>query len=49
MAVNLYGLFSYQQLRTRNFLHHLDPVTDLDPDYHRDSDSSFLSWYAPVV
>ena len=49
MAVNLYGLFSYQQLRRKHFLHHLYPATDLDPEYHHDSHSSFLSWYGEFM
>ena len=49
MAVNLYALFSYQELRQRHFLHHLYPATDKDPDYHRDSRSSFWSWYVEFM
>lgn len=49
MAVNLYGLFSYQKLKQRHFLHHLYPATDLDPDYHHDSHSSFVSWYGEFM
>ena len=49
LMVNLYGLFSYQQLKKRHFLHHLYPATDLDPDYHHNSHSCFLSWYAQFM
>lgn len=49
LAVNLYGLFSYQQLKYKHLLHHLYPATDLDPDYHHDSHSNFVSWYGEFM
>ncbi len=45
MAVNLYGLFSYEELTKRHFLHHLHPATNLDPDYHDHDHDSFIRWY----
>ncbi len=49
IAVNLYGLFSYQKLRERHLLHHRFPNTPLDPDYHNGSHSSFFLWYGQFM
>ncbi|OKH40614.1 beta-carotene ketolase [[Phormidium ambiguum] IAM M-71] len=45
IAVFLYGLFSYQNLLKKHWLHHRYPATELDPDYHDLVHESFFSWY----
>lgn len=45
ITVFLYGLFSYQNLLKKHWLHHRYPATDLDPDYHDLVHKSFFGWY----
>ncbi|MBE9223952.1 fatty acid desaturase [Phormidium sp. LEGE 05292] len=45
IAVFLYGLFSYQNLLKKHWLHHRYPATHFDPDYHDLVHKSFFSWY----
>ncbi|MFB2893808.1 beta-carotene ketolase CrtW [Aerosakkonemataceae cyanobacterium BLCC-F50] len=45
ITVFLYGLFSYQNLLKKHWLHHRYPATELDPDYHDRIHKSFFGWY----
>ena len=45
LAVTLYALFSYQKLLKKHWLHHDNPASDLDPDYHDGEHKSFFVWY----
>lgn len=45
LAVWCYGLFSYQELLKKHWLHHKYPGTAQDPDYHEGSGDNFLVWY----
>ncbi|MDR9402044.1 MAG: fatty acid desaturase [Halothece sp. Uz-M2-17] len=44
-AVKLYGLFPYQKLLTKHWLHHDHPTSPLDPDFHDGKNSAFWAWY----
>jgi beta-carotene ketolase (CrtW type) len=45
LAVGLYALFSYKRLLKTHWLHHQNPATELDPDFHNGEQKSFLGWY----
>lgn len=45
LAVFCYGLFSYQELLRKHWLHHKYPSSDRDPDFHDGTETNFLSWY----
>lgn len=44
LAVMCYGLFSYQDLLKKHWLHHKHPGTEHDPDFHRGNSFSLI-WY----
>ena len=41
----MYGLFSYEKLWQKHWLHHCYPASKLDPDFHNGKDSCFFAWY----
>lgn len=45
ITVFLYGLFDYQNLLKKHWLHHRYPATEFDPDYHDRVHKSFFGWY----
>lgn len=45
VTVFLYGLFSYNQLLKKHWLHHKYPATELDPDFHDGKHKNFFAWY----
>ncbi|MBD1909371.1 fatty acid desaturase [Leptolyngbya sp. FACHB-8] len=45
LAVWCYGLFSYQELLKKHWLHHKYPSTERDPDYHEGRSENFFIWY----
>jgi beta-carotene/zeaxanthin 4-ketolase len=45
LLLTIYGLFSYKQLSKTHRQHHLNPASELDPDFHDGKRSNFLSWY----
>ena len=45
LAISLYGLFSYEQLLQKHWLHHRYPASIQDPDYHNGKDTSWFLWY----
>ncbi len=40
-----YGLFSYQNLAKKHWLHHQHPASQLDPDFHDTRHKNFFAWY----
>jgi beta-carotene/zeaxanthin 4-ketolase len=45
LAVFLYGLFSYQELLQKHWLHHRFPASERDPDFHNGQHQQPLLWY----
>jgi beta-carotene ketolase (CrtW type) len=44
-AVLVYGLFSYQKLLYKHWLHHRHPATQADPDFHDSEHTHPVLWY----
>lgn len=45
LSVWLYGMFSYQELLKKHWLHHRHPGTETDPDFHNNKHKNFWAWY----
>lgn len=45
LAVFAYGLFSYQELLQKHWLHHRHPASELDPDFHDGTHQNPIAWY----
>lgn len=45
LAVFMYALFSYKNLKAKHWEHHKYPASEKDPDYHNGKKSDFFSWY----
>lgn len=45
VAVTLYALFPYDNLLKKHWLHHHNPASQKDPDFHNGKQKNFLSWY----
>jgi beta-carotene/zeaxanthin 4-ketolase len=45
-AVLTYGLFSYQNLLKKHWLHHSHPASEHDPDFHDGKHENLFCWYA---
>lgn len=45
LVLLLYGLFSYEELAKKHWLHHRFPCSKLDPDFHDLKHKDFFSWY----
>ncbi|MBW4473347.1 MAG: fatty acid desaturase [Stenomitos rutilans HA7619-LM2] len=45
LSVFCYGLFSYQELLRKHWLHHKYPATQRDPDFHNGSRPNVFIWY----
>lgn len=45
LALNAYGLLSYQTLLHKHHLHHRHPATLLDPDFHNGRNPHPIAWY----
>ncbi len=45
LCVILYALFDYKKLLERHWLHHQNPASELDPDFHDGKHKKFFSWY----
>jgi beta-carotene ketolase (CrtW type) len=45
VSVFLYALFSYDKLLKKHWLHHHNPASNLDPDFHDGRHKNFLTWY----
>ncbi len=45
IALTIYAFFDYKQLRDRHHLHHSQPASQADPDFHKPNHGSFWQWY----
>ena len=45
----LYAGFDYSQLLAKHQLHHQDPASDRDPDFHDGKTAHFWGWYSHFV
>ncbi|OUL37476.1 beta-carotene ketolase [Nostoc sp. T09] len=45
LCISLYGLLPYQTLLKKHWLHHHNPASELDPDFHNGKHKNFFSWY----
>jgi beta-carotene/zeaxanthin 4-ketolase len=45
LSVGLYALFDYKKLQEKHWLHHHNPASDLDPDFHNSKYKNFFAWY----
>ncbi|MDZ8051910.1 MAG: beta-carotene ketolase CrtW [Aulosira sp. ZfuVER01] len=45
LCISLYGLLPYQILLKKHWLHHHNPASDLDPDFHDGKHKNFFAWY----
>ncbi|MDJ0677415.1 MAG: fatty acid desaturase [Calothrix sp. MO_167.B42] len=45
LAISLYGLFSYEKLLRKHWLHHRYPASAQDPDFHNGKDTYWFAWY----
>jgi beta-carotene/zeaxanthin 4-ketolase len=44
-SISFYGLLPYQKLLKKHWLHHHNPATKIDPDFHDGEHKTFLAWY----
>ncbi|MHC5856408.1 beta-carotene ketolase CrtW [Nostoc sp.] len=45
LTLSLYGLLPYKKLLKKHWLHHHNPATQKDPDFHNGKYKNFLAWY----
>ncbi|MBW4617023.1 MAG: fatty acid desaturase [Desmonostoc vinosum HA7617-LM4] len=45
LCLTLYGFLPYQKLLRKHWLHHHNPATQVDPDFHNSKHKSFFGWY----
>jgi beta-carotene/zeaxanthin 4-ketolase len=45
LSVGLYALFDYKKLQEKHWLHHHNPASELDPDFHNSRHKNFFAWY----
>ncbi|BAY12731.1 beta-carotene ketolase CrtW [Calothrix sp. NIES-2098] len=45
LCISLYGLLPYQTLLKKHWLHHHNPASNLDPDFHDGKHKNFFAWY----
>jgi beta-carotene ketolase (CrtW type) len=45
LSLSLYGLLPYQKLLTKHWLHHRNPASQIDPDFHDGKHKNFWAWY----
>ncbi len=45
LSVGLYALFNYEKLQKKHWLHHHNPASELDPDFHNSKHKNFFAWY----
>lgn len=41
----LFGFFSYEKLSKKHYLHHHQPGSEIDPDFHDGKHKNFFAWY----
>ena len=45
LTLSLYGLLPYQKLLKKHWLHHHNPASKIDPDFHNGKHQNFFAWY----
>jgi beta-carotene/zeaxanthin 4-ketolase len=45
LTLSLYGLLPYKELLKKHWLHHQNPATQIDPDFHNGKHKNFFAWY----
>lgn len=45
LALFIYGLLSYKNLLKKHWLHHHNPASEVDPDFHDGKNQNFVAWY----
>ncbi|WP_341527711.1 beta-carotene ketolase CrtW [Nostoc sp. UHCC 0302] len=45
LSLSLYGLLPYQTLLKKHWLHHHNPASEVDPDFHNGKHKNFFAWY----
>lgn len=45
LALSLYGLLPYKKLLKKHWVHHQNPASQIDPDFHNGKHKNFLAWY----
>jgi beta-carotene/zeaxanthin 4-ketolase len=45
LCLVLYGLLPYQTLLKKHWLHHQNPASEIDPDFHDGKHENFFAWY----
>ncbi|MDZ7957182.1 MAG: fatty acid desaturase [Aulosira sp. DedQUE10] len=45
LSLSLYGVLPYQKLLKKHWLHHHNPASELDPDFHNGKHHNFFAWY----
>lgn len=45
LTLSLYGLLPYKKLLKKHRLHHHNPATQIDPDFHDGKHQNFFAWY----
>ncbi len=45
LCLSLYGLLPYQKLMKKHWIHHHNPASQLDPDFHDGKHKNFFAWY----
>jgi beta-carotene/zeaxanthin 4-ketolase len=49
VCVVLYSGFSYKKLLKNHWMHHHNPASDADPDFHNGEQKNFFAWYFHFV
>ncbi|RCJ40376.1 beta-carotene ketolase [Nostoc punctiforme NIES-2108] len=45
LTLSFYGLLPYKKLLKKHWLHHHNPATQVDPDFHNGNYKNFFAWY----
>lgn len=45
LCLSLYGLLPYKTLLKKHWLHHHNPASEIDPDFHDGKNTNFFAWY----
>jgi beta-carotene/zeaxanthin 4-ketolase len=45
LTLSLYGLLPYKKLLKKHWLHHHNPASQIDPDFHNGKHKNFFAWY----
>ncbi|MHC5926347.1 beta-carotene ketolase CrtW [Nostoc sp.] len=45
LTLSFYGLLPYKKLLKKHWLHHHNPATQINPDFHNGNYKNFFAWY----